>query len=214
MRLLITGGSGVLGRALLPMLQRAGHHVTAPSRHELDLFDERALAGAVAGRDGIYHLATRIPPPDRMPDPAAWAENDRLRTEASRLLVDAGLADAAGVFVQPSIALVYPPGPADERTPVADVPAFLASTLIAEANALRFEQAGRRGVVLRLGLLYGPTTGADRQPEAGATLHVDDAASALAAALEAPSGVYNVTEDDNPVSNAHFAATTGWRPRR
>lgn len=45
-RLLIMGGTGVLGRALLPLAEAAGHEVHAPSRAELDLFDR---AAAVCG---------------------------------------------------------------------------------------------------------------------------------------------------------------------
>lgn len=37
---------------------------------------------------GVLHLATRIPPPDSQGDPEAWGENDRLRRNATRTLVD------------------------------------------------------------------------------------------------------------------------------
>ena len=62
MRLLITGGTGVLGRALRPLAEAAGHQIS---------------------------------------DPDAWRENDRLRAEASRILVDAAIAAGAAVYVQP-----------------------------------------------------------------------------------------------------------------
>ena len=39
MRILMTGGSGVLGRASRPFLSEAGHRIDAPRREELDLFD-------------------------------------------------------------------------------------------------------------------------------------------------------------------------------
>jgi nucleoside-diphosphate-sugar epimerase len=215
MRVLVTGGRGVLGRNLVPRLSAVGHEVSAPTRDELDLFDPVTVAEAVAGADAVVHLATRIPPPERFGEPDAWVENDRLRAQGSRILVDAALASATAVYVQASVAFVYPPGPADEDTPVDDVPATLRSVLEAERQALRFAAAGRRGVVLRLGLLYGEgawtSTPDDRH---GATLEVADAGEALAASLEVPSGVYNVVDDGNPVSNERFVRATGWRPRR
>src|SRR5690242_16554749 len=116
-RILVTGGSGVLGQAVLPLLQAAGHEVLAPRHHDLDLFEPDHVAVAVAGMDAVLHLATRIPSLEQMDDADAWSENDRLRTEAVRLLVDAALAVEVEAFVLPSIALLYPPGPADEDTP-------------------------------------------------------------------------------------------------
>ena len=189
MRVLVTGGSGVLGRALLPLLAEAGHDVSAPRREELDLLDARAVAGAVAGRDAVYHLASRIPPPERRRDREAWRENDRLRRDASRLLVDAALAGETETYVQPSLAYL-------SSTPPRDVPPHLESALAAEREAARFAAAGRRGVVLRLGLLDGPGTDHDRpSPAAAATLHVADAGRALLAALDLPSGVYDVARE-------------------
>ena len=216
MRVFVTGGSGVLGRALVPLLERAGHAVRAPARTELDLFDAAAVRAGLADADAVYHLATRIPPPARRHDPAAWEENDRLRAEASRLLVDAALAGRAGVYVQPSVTFVYPrEGPVDEQTPPGDVAPTLRSSLDAEAQAARFVAAGRRGVVVRLGLLDGPGTGHDAPgPSAYGTLHVEDAGAALLAALDAPSGVWNAVRDGGRVANARLREATGWRPVR
>jgi nucleoside-diphosphate-sugar epimerase len=215
-RVFVTGGSGVLGRALLPLLVAQGDDVRAPGRHELDLFDRARVAEVVGDAEAIFHLATRIPPRDQRRDREAWRENDRLREDASRLLVDAALAGATEAYVQPSVTFVYPgEGPVDENTPIGDVPPHLESSLAAERQAARFAGAGRRCVVLRLGQLDGPGTGRETpDPRTGATLHVDDAGRALLAALAAPSGVYNVVRDDERVSNARFKQATGWRPRR
>lgn len=210
----MTGGSGVLGRALLPLLVAKGDDVRAPAHHELDLFDRARVVEAVGDAEAIFHLATRIPARERRRNRGAWRENDRLREDASRLLVDAALAGATEVYVQPSVTFVYPgEGPVDENTPVGDVPPRLESSLAAERQAARFAGAGRRGVVLRLGQLDGPGTGQESPaPRASATLHVGDAGLALLAALAAPSGVYNVVRDNERVSNARFKQATTWRP--
>ncbi|HEU0024546.1 MAG TPA: sugar nucleotide-binding protein, partial [Thermoleophilaceae bacterium] len=60
MRLLISGGTGVLGRALRPLADAAGHALAMPGREELDLFDPSAVADAVRDVDAVLHLATRI----------------------------------------------------------------------------------------------------------------------------------------------------------
>ncbi len=221
MKLLITGGSGVLGRALEPLAGPAGHSLCAPSHHELDLFGAAAVHRAVSGADAVLHLATRIPPRERFDEPEAWEENDRLRTEAARILVDAALEAGVATFVQPTVAFVYPrDAPADEDTlvgedtPVGEVAPNLRSALVAERHTARFAAAGRRGVVLRLGLLDGPGTGHGPLYDVyGTTLHVADAASALLAGLSVPSGIYNVCRDGERISNERFKRIADWVPR-
>jgi nucleoside-diphosphate-sugar epimerase len=161
------------------------------------------------------HLATRIPTMDRRNLPGAWDLNDRLRADATRLLVDGALSANTEIIVVPTAAFVYPPGPADESTPLADLPEFLRSGLEAEAQLRRFTDAGRRGVALRLGSLYGPeaasATPTDRY---NVHLHTHDAGRALVAALSCPGGIYNVCDDTDPVSHDRFTEATGWRPRQ
>jgi nucleoside-diphosphate-sugar epimerase len=148
----------------------------------------RRASGKRSWRSRPY-LATRIPPRERRDDPDAWRENDRLRADAARLLVDAALVAGTEVYVQPSVTFVYPAeGKVDEDTPLRDVPPHLESSLAAEREAARLAHAGRRGVVLRLGRLDGSGAEyAEPEPGASATLHVDDAGRALLAALDAPS---------------------------
>jgi nucleoside-diphosphate-sugar epimerase len=216
MRLLVTGGTGVLGRALRPLAQAAGHEVAMPGHEELDLFDPSAIADAVRDADGVLHLATRIRSLDQVSDPDAWRENDRLRSEASRILVDAAIAARATVYVQPTVTFVYPTDrPASEDTPVGKVLPILRSALVAERQTERFARAGGRGVVLRLGLLDGPGTWFDQPTgDFGATLHISDAGRALLSALSLPSGIYNVCRDGERVSAERFARATGWHPQR
>jgi nucleoside-diphosphate-sugar epimerase len=215
MRLLLAGGTGVLGRAVRPLAAAAGHDLRVPTRDQLDLFDPEAVARAVRDVDAVLHLATHIRPLEDLDKPERWRENDRLRADASRILVDAALAAAVSTYVQPTVTFVYPPdAPATEDTPIAEVSPILRSALAAEAHTERFVRAGRHGVVLRLGLLDGPGTGHDEPvPALGATLHVQDAARAHLAALKLPSGIYNVCRDGERVSNRRFVAAAGWHPR-
>jgi hypothetical protein len=99
--------------------------------------------------------------------------------------------------------------------PLADLPEFLRSTLTAEAQLRRFTDAGRRGVALRLGSLYGPeAASAIPTNRYNVHLHTHDAARALVAALSCPGGIYNVCDDTDPVSHDRFTEATGWRPQQ
>ena len=109
----VTGATGVLGRATIPQLLASGYTVRALSRGEAndaairalgaepvraDLFDPDSLRAAVAGADAVLHLATRIPPSSDMRHRSAWVENDRIRAEGTKNLVDAAIeAGAAGI---------------------------------------------------------------------------------------------------------------------
>jgi len=201
----------------------------------VDLFDRSAVLSAVAGSDAVVHMATAIPPQDQMPKRAAWATNDRLRTVATSNLVDAAMEHDVAAFVQQSITFVYADGDdrwLDEDSPVAPFWDVLDSALEAERHVARFADRGGRGVVLRLSSLYGPggaseayvASVADRKlPIIGSGenyvshLHINDAATAIVAALTAPSGVYNVS-DDTPVTRRDeldaLASILGARPPR
>jgi nucleoside-diphosphate-sugar epimerase len=50
LRVFMTGGSGVLGRAVRPLLTSAGHAVTAPGSRDSGLFAPAAVTAAVAVR--------------------------------------------------------------------------------------------------------------------------------------------------------------------
>lgn len=239
MEVFVTGGTGVLGRPVVRRLAAAGHRVRVATRSDanaalvrelgaapvpLDLFDARGVREAVAGSQAVLHLATRIPPAARMGDAGSWAENNRLRIEGTRNLVDAAIAAGAEAFVYPSITLVYADGGAawlDEDAPLAETP-ITRSTLTAEREAARFTLAGGRGLVLRMGNFYGPEAIHTREtlayarmgiaPIVGAAdayasyLWVDDAAAAVVAALErASAGLYNVVEDA-PATRAELMA--------
>ncbi|MDQ3765553.1 MAG: NAD(P)-dependent oxidoreductase [Actinomycetota bacterium] len=118
MRILVTGSSGVIGRLTVPQLCAAGHDLRLPSQRELDLIEPDQVTAAVKEVEAIVHLAPHIPPPDHMDKPGPWHNNDRLRDNATHLLVNAALAtNTTAIIVVPTVAFIYPPGPADESTP-------------------------------------------------------------------------------------------------
>jgi nucleoside-diphosphate-sugar epimerase len=239
MNIFVAGATGVLGRRAVAQLVEAGHEVTGVARTDekaaqlralgvtpvtVDLFDAGALKDAVAGHDVVMNLATHIPNLSRAALPGAWAENDRIRSEASRNLVDAALAAGATRYVQEAISFLYEDRGAewiDEEVPL-DLPPLGGSMVTAEAEARRFTEGGGTGVVLRFGQFYAPEaahtlamaklvrrrlTPALGPPDGYVTtIHADDAASAVVAALDAPAGVYNVT-DDEPVTRKEFGQT-------
>ena len=240
MKVFLTGGTGVVGRSLVPELVAAGHDVRAVCRREeaavavrsagaepvtVDLFDADAVADAVVGSEAVLHLATNVPMMSKATRAKGWDVHNRLRTEATRNLVVAARAAGAQRFVKESITFVYADaGDAwiDEDAPLIPDLGLLASTVDGEQSALDFASDGGVTVVLRFGLFYGGSRnrGTDdalklakvrRSAIAGSadaymsSIHCDDVASAVIAALGVETGIYNVT-DDAPVPRGEYLA--------
>lgn len=252
MNVFVAGGTGVIGRPAVAALVAAGHRVSAVARGEekarllhslgaepvaVDLFDPAALREAVAGSDAVLRLATHIPAPPRMLFRRAWAENDRLRRDGARNLVDAALSTGVRRYLQESVTFLYPDSGdrwIDEQTPATPASESLwqlQSVLDAESEAERFSAAGGRALTLRFSMLYAPGASSTESmlrlaryrlvPVIGAgvnyiaSIHADDAASAVVHALDAPAGVYNIS-DDEPLLQRDYLSTlsraAGGRP--
>ena len=124
MNVFVAGATGALGLPTVQALLAAGHRVRGTARGEekaarlralgaeavsVDLFDARALAETVAGSEAVLHLATKIlrrRGHGCCRGASSW-RTDRLRSEASALLVDAALTAQARVYVQESITFPY-----------------------------------------------------------------------------------------------------------
>ncbi len=189
----------------------------------VDLFNPASVRFALDGCDAVINLATRIPPLMKMRSASAWEENDRLRSVASSVL--AGVARSTGVraYLQESITFIYASGGSEwlgEDAPLDVSWISLQSMVAAEAVTRAFAAKKGRGVNLRFGAFYAPyaqstldTVKLIRRrmfPVAGrganffSSIHVDDAAAAVVASLELPSGDYSVV-DDEPVTQREYA---------
>jgi 2-alkyl-3-oxoalkanoate reductase len=189
-----------------------------------DVFDAELLRGtmAMAEPEVVMHQLTVLPDDLAARDAAEmFARNDRMRNEGTRALVDAAAAAGAKRVVAQSIAFAYEPSGdwvKDESAPLfLDAPSPWGRSVGAAAELERqvLEARGMDGLVLRYGALYGPGTWYDpaggtfaRAVRAGTVheigngearlsfVHLDDAASAAAAALDATPGTYNVVDDE------------------
>lgn len=180
MNVFIAGGSGAIGRQLVPMLVQAGHRVLAMTRTEqgavalqamgatpvvADVFDAARLADVVQSAEPeiVIHQLTAFGTPAGDP----LQETIRVRTQGTRNLVEAARKSSARRFITQSISFICTPiggGLTDEDTPLylSAPPAIrpLAQS-IAELEEQTLGHEGLHGVVLRYGWFYGPGTSYD-----------------------------------------------------
>ena len=188
----------------------------------VSLFEREALGRAVAGHQVVINMATSIPSSSvRMLLRGAWKETDRIRREGAASLAHATRASGAERFIQESFAPIYADGGdrwIDESWPQEPVP-YNRTILDAERAAAEFSAAGGLGISLRFAGFYAADAFQVRDairmirkgwaPLPGSptaffsSIHHDDAASAVIAALRARAGAYNVT-DDEPVSRREY----------
>jgi len=224
MKVALVGGTGVVGTSAVQAMVAAGHDVFATARTPdkaaalessgatavpADIFDHRSLVSLMEGCDVVVNAATRIPVGLRGAWPAAWRENDRLRTHGVRALVKAAREAHVRRIVQESVSTVYADHGdewIDEHSAV-DINHATEPACVAESLVQEFQDDLRTGVVLRFGMIVGDdattrfylrAARSGRPVGVGSPegwmhlLHTDDVGPAVAAALHAPSGVYNV----------------------
>jgi uncharacterized protein YbjT (DUF2867 family) len=170
MKVLVVGATGVLGRNVILRLVEAGHSVRAVVRREEqarflqqwqgvealigDISDRQSLERAASGAQAALHLATAIPKNDSQD----WSQNDRVRMEGTRNLLDALVIQGVRRYVQQSIVLVY----GKQGNEIVDETALLQMTAI-NRSAIEMEEmvraSGLAWSILRGGLFYGPGTG-------------------------------------------------------
>jgi len=180
MRVAVVGSTGVLGRALIPLLIEHGTVVRAfarstakarevlPARIEvaeaelLDPASEKQLPALLADCEAVIHIATAIP--RDMSAPHAWDANTRLRTDGVKALLQAARQAGVKQYLQQSITMAYPDHGDEwitEDLPLDTAPARtgLCAPVIAMEKLVRTLATGElRWCILRGGSFVGPAT--------------------------------------------------------
>lgn len=231
-KIFLAGGTGVLGRRVTPLLMSAGHDVSVNTRNEVaaaqvraagatpvtvDLFDKAAVSAAVEGCDTVVNIATSIPTGGSAALKRNWAMNDKLRTEASANLASALPND--GTYVSESITIPYVDS---GDTWIDESVARTFSSATESVNDAEAAAHSVHGVSLRFAMFAADDSAHTKDLLAAARrgvfalpgnsdayapfVHIDDAASAVVAALDTPAGIYNVAEANPAQRSTHMEA--------
>jgi nucleoside-diphosphate-sugar epimerase len=181
MRIFVAGGTGAIGRALVPQLLQAGHDVSVATRSEAraddlrrigadavvcDVLDGTRLRSAMgaAAPEVVVHELTSLPGAIDMRDLSVFDATNELRTTGTQLLLAAALASGASRIVAQSIAFAYEP--MGDPIKGEDAPLYLSAAqpfggavrAVAELERTVTGTPDIEGVALRYGWLYGPGT--------------------------------------------------------
>lgn len=212
MRILVTGATSLLGRTTVAALLAAGHEVSTLQRgasgihnvreHRGSITDKAVVADAMAGAEGVIHLAAKVDPV------GAWDDFAAINIDGASVVHDAASAAGVGRFVyvsSPSVAhdgasiCGGGAGPADPDRARGH---YSRSKATSEHQLLARSSAELPVVAIRPHLVIGPgdtqligriadRATAGRMPLIGSGLAlvdatwVDNAADALVAALDA-----------------------------
>ena len=261
MRVFVAGATGAIGQRLVPLLVDAGHDVVGTTT-TLAKVDGLRLSGATPvvldGRDGgaVRHAVLEAQPEVVVHQMTAlsgdldfrhfgdtFAATNRLRTETTDRLIEAGVEAGARRFVAQSFAgwpneqsggpvkteddplLANPTGPVRETVEA-----------IFHLESVTTGTPGIEGLALRYGGFYGPGQALGKggamleavvkgqMPIVGggtgiwSFVHIDDAAAATALAVDrGDPGLYNIVDDEPaPVSEwlPYLAEVIGAKPPR
>lgn len=159
MRVLVTGGTGYLGGAVLRALDRAGHEVVLFGRHATasspsitpvvgDIRDAPAVAAAARGCDAILHMAALV---------AIWRRRrqdfDDVNVGGLQHVIDAASACGIGRIVYTSSFLAVSPAGLDQAPVWND---YQRTKAAADALATAAIERGAPIVRLYPGVIYGP----------------------------------------------------------
>jgi nucleoside-diphosphate-sugar epimerase len=227
MKIVLTGGTGYIGSAVLQVLVGAGHQVTAVVRSQRsslrvsdlgatgvigDLFDAQWLASELRGHDALVHTAAGGDGRDAALDDAVIAAALDAFAGTSKPFVHTG-----GIWTYGAGAAIT-----DDQEP--RPPALTSWRVPREQSVL---ESGLRATVLRPAVVYGHGAGipamltsaaAEQQPltligsgeQHWTTVHVDDLAELYLLALQhSPGGrAYIGASGENPTVRALAEAVT------
>lgn len=172
MRTLLTGGTGVIGRAAVVSLSRAGHDVTVVTRSARgdrvaaalgvpavrgDVLDLPSLLAAFQGADAVVNLAGRTPVGHSALTSAPWRRQDLLRTQGVSNVVHAAREAGVRRLVQEGVSYLYADRAdewIDEQSPL-EITATTEPAAVGESHVQDFGGCSRAGVVLRFGTIVG-----------------------------------------------------------
>jgi nucleoside-diphosphate-sugar epimerase len=171
-RTVLTGGTGVIGRAAVTSLVEAGHDVVVVTRTSSgsafveglgavavrgDVLDPHGLDTACEGAEAIVNLATKVPVGHAALFPGAWRVHNRLRTAGVANVVEAARRAGVRRVVQASVSFLYADNGDDwitEQSPV-DITPMTEPVAVGESLVQDYCCGSRAGVVLRFGTVVG-----------------------------------------------------------
>lgn len=175
MKVLIAGGTGLIGSALAPLLRSNGHQVTilsrTPSRVDQDYgavsWQESDLVSAISETDAVVNLAGESMA-GSSPLQMRWTEKRKKGILSSRVTVGKALQAAIEKSASPPTTLVQASaigyygntgaGPVDETSPPGND--FLSRVCLDwEESTAGVEQLGIRRVIIRIGLVLSQQGG-------------------------------------------------------
>jgi farnesol dehydrogenase len=215
MKVLVTGGAGYLGSAIVRALARAGHEPIAFSRHATaaragapgraidgDIRDTRAVTAAAAGVDAICHTAALV---------ALWrrdpSEFDAVNVGGLQSVLSATREHRVPRLVYTSSFLALPP--ADSPHPLT-ANHYQRTKVAARDVARRAASDGSPIVTLYPGVIYGP--GPATEGDLVGRLMRDHLRGRLPGVI-GPEHLWSYSFVDD-VAEAHVAALTHPRPAR